>query len=329
MTIARITDHYIRPADIESIAKARADSVGSELYAGGTDLIPLTRGGVLVVDTLIDIKSTEIPSGIGRSGDTWEIGALATLAQLEDHAELGKRIPAIGQAARMSATRQIRNRATVGGNLLQRPRCSYFRDSEIDCWMKGGDECPAKVGRNEHHGLVDGECIATQPSDLASVLVAFVARVELSGPAGERSVDVSDLLAAPMNDRRSLHALGEGEVVRRIVVDDDPGRPGRRSTYVKAMDRAVWQFALVGVAAVVEVDGSDVVTAARLVASGIASTPHVLTGAAESLVGRPLDSRSIDRAAGATAYGLTPFSENAYKLPLLDGLTRRALQNLA
>ena len=325
MTISRITDHYVRPDDIDGAFNARRESPAAEFYAGGTDLIPLARSGIVDAATFVDIKATGISSAIERTGDTWEIGALTTLAQLEDHAELAETMPSIARAARTSATRQIRNRATVGGNLLQRPRCSYFRDSTIDCWMRGGTDCPAKEGRNQHHGLVDGHCITTQPSDLASVLVALSARVALSGPGGERSVDLADFLMTPTPDHRALHALGDDEIVRRIVVDD---RSGQRSTYVKAMDRAVWQFALVGVAAVVEVDDSEVITSARLVASGLAPTPQILTGAGASLVGQVLDEGSIARAGTATNDGLDPFSENGYKLALLAGLTKRALQDL-
>lgn len=299
---------------------------GAHWFAGGTDLIPLSRTGVVDVDALVDIKSSNLGTTIERSGDVWTIGALATLSDLADHEGLADAIPAIREAVSQAATLQIRHRATVGGNMLQRSRCSYFRDPEVACWMKGGTDCPAPEGRNEHHALVDEPCVTTQPSDLAAVLVALAAEVTVAGSGGrERVVPIAEFLQRPSEERRSLHVLDPGELIKSIAFAD-PGT--RRSTYLKAMDRAVWQFALVGVAALVDVDQSGTVRSAELVASGVDSIPHPLNRSADALIGRELSDESIADAAGAAPDGLIPLSENGYKVALLRGLVQRALERL-
>lgn len=324
MTLSPITRHYTR---CESTDRPAEHADGFEWFAGGTDLIPLTRTGVIAVDGLADLKTSDLPGTIERTDDGWKIGALATLSDLADHDDLVAAVPAIADAVNQSATAQIRHRATVGGNLLQRPRCSYFRDSEVDCWMKGGTECPARAGRNAHHALVDEPCVATQPSDLASVLVALGATVDVAAKDGsKRSLPVADLLRRPTSKRRSLHALAPGDVIRQLTFADIGASS---STYIKAMDRAAWQFALVGVAAIVGIDEAGDVSSASLVASGVDSAPRPLDASIGELIGRPLATDAITDAARRAADGLIPLSENGYKIALLSGLVQRALERLS
>ena len=328
MSLAPIADAYTRLDDLSDVTGPLDGD--SAFFAGGTDMIPLQRSGVTEVRTLVDIKSTDLDADVSQDGDAWTIGALATLGDLEDHDGLAEAVPAIREAMRQVATRQIRNRATVGGNLLQRPRCSYFRAADIDCWMKGGDSCPARDGVNEFLGVVPNEspCVAVQPSDLASVLVMLGATVSIrTADGGDRRVAVADLLADPTDDRRALNTLASGELVRSISIPATSD--SRRSTYRKAMDRAVWQFALVGLAASVTVDDGGTVTAASLVASGVGAVPHVLDTVADSLVGSLLDDDAVEAAARSAVDGLVPLDDNAYKLRLLQGLVRSTLRDLA
>ncbi|WP_051063123.1 FAD binding domain-containing protein [Ilumatobacter nonamiensis] len=321
MTLSPVTSGYTR---WDQSDRRLVSSDETEWFAGGTDLIPLARSGVLDLDSVVDIKSSHLERTVQRIDDRWRIGALATLSDLAEHEELTATVPAIAQAVSQSATLQIRHRATVAGNLLQRPRCSYFRDPSISCWMKGGSDCPARDGRNEHHALIDEPCVATQPSDLASVLVALDADVNIDGHDGsERTVPVAELLQRPVADRRSLHTLESGDVITSLEFTD-PGTS--RSTYLKAMNRAVWQFALVGVAAIVDIDDRHTVVSASLVASGVDSVPRRLTTSSETLTGRELTASSIASAADAAADGLTELSENGYKTALLRGLVQRSLE---
>ena len=290
-----------------------------EFLAGGTDLVTLVRGRIRRPATLVDLKAGDLPAGIITTEDGWRIGAGTTLAAIEDHAELVGEAPVLAQAAASAATRQIRNRATIAGNLLQRSRCTYFRDASIECWLKGGDHCPARSGLHEHLAVLDtGPCITTQPSDPASALVALGATVTFALGDDDAVVPVDELLAPPTDDDRRLHRLPHGAVVRHV----DVPRPDGPSTYLKAMDRAAWQFALVGVAAVRSHDR------AVLVASGIAATPHRLAAVADAL-GTDWSDASIEAAAHVAGDGLTPGERSRYKVPLLRGLVRRSLESLA
>jgi xanthine dehydrogenase YagS FAD-binding subunit len=169
---------------------------------------------------------------------------------------------------------QLRHRATIGGHLLQRPRCWYFRTPEVDCWLKGGTGCPARAGRNEHHAIFhDSPCVAVHPSDLAGPLVALDAVVQLCSTSGSRVLPVAQLLDPPTDERRTETVLGPAEIITGS--DIDTSQP-MVSTYRKAMDRAAWSFALVGVAVTARFDGTELVSV-RIVLSGVANTPHRAT----------------------------------------------------
>ncbi len=297
----------------------------SQLLAGGTDLLPLVKSGLVAPEQVFDIKGTELSAGVEPTEDGWSIGALTTLSTLEMDPLLATRRTVLKQAVAPPATAQIRNRATVGGNLLQRPRCSYYRNEAVNCWFKGGQDCPARQGHNEHHAIVDtGPCIAVQPSDLASALVAVGATVHLRTPDGDASMPVAEFLVPPTEDRRSLNKLGEDQIITAVSVPDDGDVV---STYLKVMDRKAWAFALTGLAAVIGTqDGT--VNRISLVATGVAATPWRLTQAEEVLRGSRLDSSTIDQACRAATSGMDALSQNAYKLRLVSGLTRRALQTL-
>lgn len=316
----------MNPFDYQRIAEAAA--VPAQLtptvrpLAGGTDLLTRLKVGLDRPDVLVDLKASDLGRGIDRVDGGWRLGALVTLSQIGHHDGLRRDVPALAQAVDQAATPQLRNRATIAGNLLQRPRCWYFRNERVRCWLAGGDHCPARTGRNEHHAVfdTDGPCVATHPSDSAAALVALGATVTVldSGGGGERELAVADLLVPPTEERRVEHVLADDAVITAVTV---PAAP--RSTYLKAMDRAVWAFALIGVAAVVS--GDDV----RLVASGVATTPWRLRGAEAALAGVGLTPDAIERAAAAATDGAAPLSENGYKLPLLRALTRRALTAVA
>lgn len=315
------------PFDYQRIPEAAA--VPAQLtttvrpLAGGTDLLTRLKVGLDRPDVLVDLKASDLGRGIDRVDGGWRLGALVTLSQIGRHDGLRRDVPALAQAVDQAATPQLRNRATIAGNLLQRPRCWYFRNERVQCWLAGGEGCPARTGRNEHHAVfdTDGPCVATHPSDPAAALVALGGTVTVldGGGGGPRELAVADLLAPPTEERRVEHVLADDAVITAVTV---PAAP--RSTYLKAMDRAVWAFALVGVAAVVSADGE-----VRLVASGVANTPRRLSAAEAALAGTELTPDAIDRAAAAATDGAAPLAENGYKLPLLRALTRRALTAVA
>jgi xanthine dehydrogenase YagS FAD-binding subunit len=319
------TFDYRRAASIDDACAQIGDAAPA--YAGGTDLLTLIKAGLRAPELVVDLKHSGISDEIVDNGDQVTLGALVTLGDIERSAVLHDRLTALSEAAGVAATPQLRHRATVAGNLLQRPRCWYYRTPEVDCWLKGGADCPARAGRNEHHAIFQhGPCVAVHPSDLAGPLVALDAVVRIVGPAGTRTVPVSRLLDAPTDDRRIEHTLEPGEIITSVEI---PTSQPVVSTYRKAMDRAAWAFALAGVAAAARFDGERLGDV-RIVLSGVANTPHQATDSQEILVraGR-LDATTIERAAFAATTNAAPLSRNAYKARLIVALTRDALTTLA
>jgi xanthine dehydrogenase YagS FAD-binding subunit len=297
--------------------------------AGGTDLLTLLKPGLVRLEQLIDIKRADgIPRGIRETADGGlEVGALTTLADIEMSALVRARAAALAEAAALAATPQLRNMATLGGNLLQRPRCWYFRDPLIPCWLKGGSDCPARDGENALHAIFLADpCVAVHPSDPATALLALDASVRVRGVRGERSVPVDDFFVTPTDARRTETVLSDDELVLSIRIPN--AAQGTRSSYVKAMDRKVWAFALVAAAARVRVANGRV-TEVRLALGGVASTPYRARAAERVLAEQGVSDASIARAAEAAIDGAEPLAHNAYKLPLVRALVQQVLQATA
>ncbi|MDQ3548727.1 MAG: xanthine dehydrogenase family protein subunit M [Chloroflexota bacterium] len=293
--------------------------------AGGTDLLTLMKADIVTPDHLVDIKrATDLTDGVEETGDGLRIGALTSLTELETNPLVRERYPALAEAAAIAATPQLRNMATIGGNLLQRPRCWYYRNPLFHCWLKGGDTCHARDGQNRLHALFgDSPCVATHPSDPATALLALDASVTVRGASGERHVPLSDFFALPSADRRTETTLQPGE----LVVDIRLPASGMQSTYLKAMDRKVWAFALVSVAAAIQVEDGKI-SAARLVLGGVAPMPWRVPAVEQALIGSAPDAATFDRAAEAALTGAQPLEHNGYKVPLAQSLVRQALGSL-
>jgi xanthine dehydrogenase YagS FAD-binding subunit len=292
--------------------------------AGGTDLLTLMKADIVAPAQLIDIKRLgELPRGITETATGITLGALTTLAEIEHSDLLRARYPLLVEAAAQAATPQLRNMATIGGNLLQRPRCWYFRNHLFHCWLKGGDDCPARDGENQHHALFgDRPCVAVHPSDLASALVALDATVRLQGATGERTLPITDFFALPQANCRQETTIGDDELLLGLEIPALPA--GTQSTYLKAMDRKTWAFALVGVAAVVSAVNGQV-THARLVLSGVAPIPWRVTTAEQALLGTTITDAQLEQVADLALQGAQPLRHNGYKVPLARALVQRAL----
>ncbi|MCC7368502.1 MAG: xanthine dehydrogenase family protein subunit M [Chloroflexi bacterium] len=302
---------------------------GRRFLAGGTDLLTLMKADVFAPSMLVDIKRVaDIPHGIDERGDGGAaIGALTTLSEIERHAGLAARFPALVAAVGQAATPQLRNMATMGGNLLQRPRCWYFRSSLFPCWLKGGDECHARDGENSHHAIFgESPCVAVHPSDAAAALVAYGATVRLRGPHGERTLSVEELFAEPTDDRRTETLVEPDELV--LAVELPAPAAGSRSAYLKAMDRKVWAFALAGVAVALTLDGGRITTA-RVVLGGVAPIPWRAHDAESALTGQAVSAEVLNRAADMALGGAHPLEHNGYKVVLARNLVRKALHDVA
>ena len=314
---------YSNPATLD--AALGAIGPAARPLAGGTDLLTLVKADLFAPERLVNVKAL-LPRGIAAKPDGLEIGALTTLAEIEQHPVVREGYAALALAASLAASPQIRNLATVGGNLLQRPRCWYFRNSRIDCWLKGGDECPARDGENRSHAIVrGGPCFAVHPSDIVPALMAFDAAVRVVGPGGERWMELEDFMQPPTDERRTETVLAQDELVTAVRLPPHP--EPTRSRYVKAMDRKTWAFALAGVACALRLSGRKVAHA-RIVLSGVAPVPIRAEAAERELLGREANRDRFTAAAEAALQDARPLRHNGYKVPLTQALVRQALTTL-
>ncbi len=313
---------YSRPSSLDEALALLGPS--ARALAGGTDLLTLMKADLVAPERLVAIAPL-LPKGVAREPEGISIGAATTLAELARDATLAQRFTALAQAARIAASPQLRNMATLGGNLLQRPRCWYFRHRLAHCWLKGGSACFARDGENRQHALFsDGGCVAAHPSDLAPALLAFDASVRLRGAQGERIVPLEELFALPADERRRETTLREGELVLQVTMPSHPEET--RRVYLKEMDRQAFAFALASAAAVVRLSSRQRIGHARLALGGVAPIPWRAHAAERVLLGAELDDDLIDAAADAAVEGAAPLKGNAFKLPLLKALVRRALR---
>ena len=316
---------YARPKALGEALKLLKN--GTIALAGGTDLITLMRHGLAEPDALVDLTGIEGLRGITREkGQGIRIGALTALSDVEASADLLRSLPIVPESLRDAATPQIRNMGTVGGNLLQRNRCWYFRDEGVQCWLKGGKRCFAVDGENRYHAVIGAhECWIVSPSDLAPALIASDAEVELASSLGRRRIPLAGFYVAPSGKQRKEHAIRRGELITTVRIPEKALE--RKGTYVKAMERKAWSFAIVSVAAAARVrDGkaSDV----RLVLGGIAPIPWRVPAAEKVLDGTSLDDNACLAAADIVLKDATPLRDNGYKVTLARELVRRALRSL-
>ncbi len=308
------------PAPTAAEASNEKDS-RAEFFAGGTDLLTRMKLNIVSPDALIDLKSADLPNGVSEQNGGLTIGALTTLRDIEQSELIAEKFPVLAQAAALAATPQIRNRATVAGNLLQRPRCWYYRNRHVDCWLKGGSDCPAATGQNQQHAIFDqSPCKAVHTSDLAPALVALNARVKVRGADGERELSIEDFFAPPTEDRRRETTLADDDVVLSIELPSDASH----SVYLKAMDRKVWAFALVSVAAIKSAEGWAVVL------GGVANNPVRLGPLEKALENTDAsDHNALDKQHDKAFADAEPLEHNGYKVTLAKRLIRRAIEQLS
>ena len=317
---------YARPRAVaEAVELARS---GATLMAGGTDLLGLMKDGIVAPPRIADIRDLEPLMGWSRTkGKGLRIGALVPLVELETSAELALSVPIVHEALAPAATLQLRTMGTVGGNLLQRNRCWYFRDEAYPCWLKGGVRCFAIEGDNRLHAIVGAEeCVAVAPSDLAPALIAYDATVALTGPRGPRTMPLVDLFVTPHGRVRREHAIAPDELIGEVRVPENA--LARRGAFEKAMERKTWSFATVSVAVSVKII-HGVVHDARVVLGGVAPVPWRARDAEKLLEGSALDDAACQAAADAAMERAEPLKDNGYKVPLARALVRRTLHRLA
>ena len=300
------------------------------IKAGGVDLLDLMKEGLVNPGRLIDISRLPDLDGISGEPDGGvRIGALATLARIAAHPALQQSHAALSQAAALAASPQIRNRATLGGNLLQRPRCWYFRSAAHHCLRKGGAHCFAFPGDNRYHAVFANQgCAIVHASTPATALAAYRAEVELADSAGHRRrVPLADFFVLPQADMHRENTLARGELLTAVWLP--PQKPDCRAQYLQIGERAAFDWPLAAVAAVLDMDGTGHCRQASIVLGAAAPVPWRARQAETLLAGARIDSATAAAAGEAALAGATPLSQNAYKLPLLAALVRRAVLSAA
>jgi xanthine dehydrogenase YagS FAD-binding subunit len=319
---------YARAADAgAAIAAVRGRPDGAFL-AGGTTAVDLVRQNVLRPGLLVDINDLPLTGIEDLPGGGLRVGALARMSDVARAPRVRERFPVISQALLLGASAQLRNMASMGGNLCQRVRCSYFRDTASPCNKRDpGSGCAALDGFNRGHAVLgtSDKCIATHPSDVAVALVALDAVVHTRGPAGERAIGIDDFFLLPGDTPEREHPLEHGELITAIEV---PAAPvARRSVYLKFRDRESYEFALASVAAAVRIE-DGAVTEVRLALGGVGTKPWRARRAEASLLGQPATEASFAEAARRELATATPRPLNAFKVELAQRAIVRALTTL-
>jgi xanthine dehydrogenase YagS FAD-binding subunit len=319
---------YSRAGDVEqAVALVSSDPAGAFL-AGGTTEVDLIRAGIQPHEHLVDINNLPLATVEQSDDGGLRIGALARMTDVARTPFVAERYPAVSRALLLGASEQLRNMASMGGNLRQRTRCAYLRDGVSPCNKREpGSGCSALEGLNRGHAILgtSEHCIATHPSDLAVALVAFDAVVHTVGPAGERAIALDDLFLLPGDTPHLEHPLDHGELIVRI--DVPAARVARRSIYLKVRDRQSYEFALVSVAAALDVrDG--VITEARLALGGVGTKPWRARRAEAQLIGAPAEEATFRAAAEAELDDAVVHEHNAFKVPLARNLLVATLTDL-
>ena len=339
---------YARTDDPAGAVATVAADPDAMFLAGGTNLVDHLKLGIAAPSTLVDVTALtsdrieDLPGDDGQEGGL-RIGAAVRNSDLAAHRRVRAEYPALAEALLQGASGQLRNMATTAGNLLQRTRCAYFQDRTTPCTKRSPEQsCSAIGGWARYHAILgaveDDEglqrCIATHPSDMAVPMLMLDARVQVLGPDGERTIPIGEFHRLPGDDPTRDTVLRHGELV--TAVDLPPAPIATNSTYYKVRDRASYAFALVSVAAALEVDRTPdgpVVTDVRLALGGVAHIPWRAHRAEEALRGRPATDENFRAAAQAEVEDAraveSPVGGNAFKIPLVVGTVTAALRRLA
>ena len=311
---------------VQAAARARSEGQMPAFSGGGTDLLQQVKDGTDPANVIINLRTVDEAREITESPSGISIGGLATLSRVVENESVGAMLPALAQAAASVGTPQIRNVATIAGNMTQRPWCWYYRNG-FHCFKSGGGECFSVNGENGQHAIFGGgPSFIVHPSDVAPVLVAFEAVFQLAGPDGGREVPAAEFFVLPRVDPVNENVLGESEMLARILVPAPAGNTVSR--YDKVMDRAAWTHAEIGVATVIQRDGNTV-AGARVVLSGVAPIPWRLRTVEEFLDGRQITAEVAREAGGMSIEEAQPLARNRHKLPMTSAAVERSILGLA
>ncbi len=316
---------YVRAASQQTVLDAIAKP-GTKIIAGGTNLVDLMKRGVTAPDKLLDINHLPLKS-ITATTNGLHIGALALNSVVSENALVLQKQPLLSMALKAGASPQLRNMATVGGNMMQRTRCSYFYDTTMPCNKREpGTGCGALEGYNRMHAIFGAspQCIAVHPSDMCVGLVALDAVVVVTGKKGERRIPFADFHRLPGDHPEEDNTLAKDELIVGVEIPDN--HFNKNAYYLKVRDRQSYAFALVSVAAALDISGGTI-KQARLAMGGVAHKPWRLYDAEKALVGKPVSEDSFKQAAQIAMQGAKAYEYNAFKLRLAPASIVEALRH--
>jgi len=307
------------------LTQAREKGRSASIVAGGSDLLGMVKERLVAPDVLVNLKAINGLDQVAAQGDGVKIGGLITLDALSRDPVIRSRYTVLAEAAESVGTPQIRNVATLAGNVCQRPWCWYFRNG-FPCLKNGGNRCYAATGENQFHAIFGGgPSHIVHPSDTAPALVALDAKFRLVGPSGERVVPAGEFFTLPRVDPLRENVLAKDELLVTVHLPATPR--GVRSAYHKVLDREAWTHAVVSAAVVLDVDG-QVCRSARIVLGGVAPIPWRLPKVEAMLAGQRLTPELAAKAGAAAVEGAMPLAKNGYKVPLTKAVVRRTLLSL-
>lgn len=317
------------PASVpEAVTLLRKYGNKAKVLAGGSDLVAgvmkdwVEGAGMPLPDALVDVTTIPQLRGIKADAAGVTIGVNTTLSEIVESKELNGLLPLLVEAAHSVASPLIRNYATLGGNINQRPRCWFLRGRDFNCYKKGGDTCFSVTGDNRYHAIIGGElCYIVHPSDTASALLALNAQAKIAGPAGERTIPFDSYFTGPREDVLRENVLKPDELLVNVFVPAPP--PGTRQAWTKLKNREVYDFAVVSVAAAFTAAG-DTWQDGRIVLGGVAPVPYRAAVVENQLKGKSIKG-SIRQAAAAIRTVARPMSQNAYKVDVAQTLIERTV----
>lgn len=305
------------------LQKFHQQKKSAAMVGGGSEYLQLMKDGVVTPDYVVNLKTIPGLRNIKEERGGFRIGALTTLAEIEEHAAVREKLLILSEAAGEAASPQIRNAGTIAGNICQRPFCWYFRSANFNCLRKGGQVCYTVAGDGRFHAILGGgPSYIVHPSDTAPALVALNAQIKIAGPAGEKILPLEKFFVLPSVDFKRENILNPAEIVTEIYVPHP--KSGSKGFYHKVRERLAWDHAIVSVATIVQ-NGAGAVRDARVVLGGVAPIPWRAPKAEQYLRGKKIDEGTAEKAGELALEGAKPLKDNVYKVSLAKSLVQRAL----
>jgi xanthine dehydrogenase YagS FAD-binding subunit len=308
---------------VSLLQKFHQQKKSAAVVGGGSEYLQLMKDQVVNPEYVVNLKTIPGLNSIKEERGGFRIGALATLAEIEEHPAAREKLLILSEAAGEAASPQIRNAGTIAGNICQRPFCWYFRSSNFNCLRKTGQVCYTVTGDSRFHAILGaGPSYIVHPSDTAPALVALNAQIKIAGPAGEKTIPLEKFFVLPSVDFKRENVLNPAEIVTEIYVPYP--KSGSKGFYHKVRERLAWDHAIVAVATIVQSSGG-VVGDARVVLGGVAPIPWRAPKAEEFLRGKRIDENTAQKAGEIALEGAKPLKDNVYKVGMAKSLVQRAL----